>query len=61
MAFPTPDQIAEKKRGGQPLTAWETSVYRLNFRDDGSRYSSDPKERESQYDADNAKNAKRVR
>lgn len=50
----SPDQIADKRGRGEALTAWETSVYRLNFRDDGTRYSSNPEEREAQYEADNA-------
>ena len=54
MTYLTPDEIADKRGRGETLTAWESSVYRLNFRDDGSRYSSDPKEREAQMDADNA-------
>jgi hypothetical protein len=57
----TPDEIATKRANGKTLTHWESSVYRLNFRNDGSRYSSDPKEREAQYDADNTKTTKRVR
>lgn len=50
--FSTPDQIAKKKHSGLTLTAWETSVYRLNFRDDGTRYSADPKIRDQQYEED---------
>ena len=55
--FPTVEQIAAKHANGETLTAWETSVYRLNFRDDGSRYSADPVERDKQYGEDNAKTA----
>ena len=58
--FPTVEQIAEKRQQGKTLTAWESSVYRLNFRDDGTRYSSDQKEREAQYAEDNARTAKRI-
>lgn len=36
----TVDQIRAKHLRGDALTAWETSVYRLNFRDDGTRYST---------------------
>ena len=50
--YPTVEQIAEKHAKGETLTAWENSVYRLNFRPDGSRYSTDPKVRDAQYEAD---------
>jgi hypothetical protein len=56
--FPTVEQIASKRQRGHTLTAWESSVYRLNFRDDGTRYSADPKTREAQYAADNARTMK---
>jgi hypothetical protein len=59
--WPTPDEIATKRAKGETLTHWESSVYRLNFRDDGSRYSNDPEEREAQYEADNTKSATRLR
>lgn len=51
--WPTVDEIAAKHQRGGKLTPWESSVYRLNFRDDGTRYSADPNERAAQYDADN--------
>jgi len=47
--WPTPDQIAVKHLQGLKLTAWETSVYRLNFRPDGTRYSEDPDTRDQEY------------
>lgn len=50
--WPTVDEIAAKYAKGETLTAWETSVHRLNFRPDGTRYSADPKERAKQYEAD---------
>ncbi len=50
--WPTVDEIAAKVRNRQPLTRWESSVYRLNFRPDGMRYSADPRVREQQYDED---------
>lgn len=58
--WPTTDEIAAKRQRGETLTAWETSVYRLNFRDDGTRYSADPVERDAQYDADNTRKARRA-
>lgn len=57
--YPTPEQIAAKHANGETLTAWERSVYRINYRNDGTRYSADAKEREAQYDADIAEDQKR--
>jgi len=48
----TVEEIHAKHLRGQPLTAWESSVYRLNFRDDGTRYSTDPRVRRQQYQQD---------
>lgn len=53
--YPTVEQIAAKRAAGDTLTVWERSVYLLNYRDDGTRYSTDPKVREAQYDEDIAK------
>ena len=48
----TVDQIITKAEEGRRLTAWENSVYLLNVRPDGSRYSADTKTRKAQYEAD---------
>ncbi len=51
-SYPTVDAIHAKHLQGLPLTAWETSVHRLNYREDGTRYSTDPNERAQQYQED---------
>lgn len=56
--FPTPQEIAAKRQRGETLTAWETSVYRLNYRDDGTRYSDNPDVRDKQYAEDNRNSRK---
>ena len=53
--FLTIEQIVAKKGRGEQLTPYESSSYRLNFRDDGTRYSADPKLRQLQYAEDNAR------
>lgn len=52
--FASVEEIHSKRMRGESLTAWEHSVHRLNFRDDGTRYSNDPKTRATQYEEDNA-------
>jgi hypothetical protein len=44
--------IIAKAQRGDTLTPFENSVYRLNVRPDGTRYSSDKKTRDAQYDED---------
>lgn len=52
MGWPTVEEIIAKHQNGETLTGWERSVYRLNVRDNGERYSSDATERAAQMDAD---------
>ena len=58
MTYPTVDEIIAKVANGQTLTPWERSVYRLNVRPDGSRYSTNADIRERQYEDDIRKDAK---
>jgi len=48
----TVEAIKAKHDAGETLTAWERSVYRVNFRPNGERYSSDAKVRDRQMAED---------